>query len=273
MNSFPWREYTKQELIEEFNRLVCKFNNNKDKLENPISLSRIGYKCTNAFFQYERMNTPCMGRPSSIDYWEKQKKNIIKFSRSQNRDLFSTVNYFNHSPSQFPILTACKIYKYFNATSVFDPYAGWGDRCLGAIICNIDYYGIDCNKNLKIPYKNMLNFFDKFYDSNINIKIAKCEDVKISNLDFDIVLTSPPFWKPNGNMNEIYNYSDDNYHTFMSNSLIPIMSSCKKRKIWFCLYIPINMYEDISTIFGKCRKKIHFRTNNRIDTVYCWKFI
>lgn len=154
MTDFPFRKYTMQDLNTEFKKLIDKV---QTSVSFPIEYSRIGYKCTNNFFQYERMLTPGINRPSSVKYWLERKENIIKFSKKQNRDYFSTVNYFNHSPSQFPIVAAAKIYRYFNAVSIFDPYAGWGDRCLAAISLNIKYTGIDSNSNLVEPYKNLLS--------------------------------------------------------------------------------------------------------------------
>lgn len=45
-----FRKYTEDELLAEFYKLS----------NSPIELKRknIGYKCSNAFFQHERMNTP-----------------------------------------------------------------------------------------------------------------------------------------------------------------------------------------------------------------------
>lgn len=266
---FPWRQHTKEELLTEYTRLQVKLKT--DKIGGNVTItpfSVVGYKCSNEFFQYERMNTPGFNRPSSIEYWLKNKENIIKFSNSQGRDYFSTVNYFNHAPSQFPVVTAGLVYKLFGATRVFDPYAGWGDRCLAAMAMDIDYIGIDCNKNLKKPFQKMTKFYKT--NSNVKIIIKQAEKVKLAELDFDLVFTSPPFWRQD-KMLEVYNHCPQDYTNFLSKSLIPIVNECLKRGVWVCLYIPDNMYMDVKRIIGPCQKAIKFKTNRTtVETIYCW---
>jgi 16S rRNA G966 N2-methylase RsmD len=264
---FPWRIYIEDELYEEYDRLKTKVN---DKIDFPIYFSSIGFKCSNCFFQYERMNTPGIGRPSTIDYWNKSKQRIINFSKQQDRDYFSTCNYFNHAPSQFPIITAAKIYKYFGATKIFDPYAGWGDRCIAAMASNIDYTGIDCNKKLEDPYKELINFYP--HNSKVNIIIGNSENINLNKIQFDFVLSSPPFWK-RGKMLERYNDVEIEYNTFMEQSMIPMMKKLSKYDTWVCLYIPNDMYKDLVKIYGSCTKTLLFKTNRTtISELYCWKF-
>jgi hypothetical protein len=275
VDDFPWREYTEKELDTEYVRLVSKINDTElrpmSRITPIIPFSTIGFKCTNSFFQYERMNTPGIGRPSTIEYWNKNHKNVRKFSKKVNRDLFSTLNYFNHAPSQFPIVTAGKIYKYFRATKVFDPYAGWGDRCLGAIALNISYIGVDSNKKLKDPYKKLLKWKKNSSESSTSIIIDKCENVDIKKLEFDFVLTSPPFWTK-GKMIERYGSIELEREDFMKNSLIPVVGKCISSGVWVCLYIPEDMYIELEEIIGPCRKILKFKvTNCKIGNLYCWK--
>jgi hypothetical protein len=268
---FPWRLYVDDELYKEYERLKTNIISKPISKEDYIPFSTIGFKCTNCFFQYERMNTPGIGRPSTIDYWKKSREQVIKFSNRENRDYFSTLNFFNHTPSQFPIVTASKIYMHFGATKIFDPYAGWGDRCLGAMACDIDYTGVDQNNELKEPFKELIKFYP--HKCNVEIKINKSEDVDIDSLDFDFVLTSPPFWKENGEILERYNDTEIDYNTFMEESLIPVMQKLFKRDIWVCLYIPNYMYKDLTKIFGECAKIVLFKTNRTtVSDLYCWKF-
>lgn len=268
---FPWRTYTEEELYKEYERLKTKIISECVSKDKYIPFSTIGFKCTNCFFQYERMNTPGIGRPSTIDYWKKSRKTVVKFSNRENRDYFSTLNYFNHTPSQFPIVSAAKIYKYFGATKIFDPYAGWGDRCLAAMACDINYIGVDKNKELKEPYKKLIKFYP--HNCDIKIKINKSENVDIDSLDFDFVLSSPPFWKEKGKMLERYNDIEIDYNTFMEESLIPVMKKLAKHNTWVCLYIPNYMYKHLTEIFGECHKLLLFKTNRTtVSDLYCWKF-
>ena len=282
---FPWRIYTIEELKLEYERLKRKV---KEKIKFPIQFSSIGFKCTNCMFQYERMNTPGIGRPSTIDYWKKSKETVIKFSNKENRDYFSTLNYFNHSPSQFPIVIASKIYRHFSAKKIFDPFAGWGDRCLAAMALDINYTGIDCNKKLVEPYKELLKIYGSYTrDLNSEMVHSSCGKIKIifdrcENVDsnileqikFDLVLTSPPFWKK-GQMLERYNDIEIPYSTFMTTCLIPILRKCfeyGEKGSYICLYIPNSMYKDLVKVFGECNEILLFKTNRKtVSDLYCWK--
>lgn len=281
MTDFPWKTFTKNELMDEYYNLI-------DKIEistpsNNIKLSRVGYKCSNAFFQYERMKTPSQGKISCYNWWKRNKSKILnnKYKSQQNKHPMEIIAFFNSAPSQFRPYIAGMTYKYFNATKIFDPFAGWGDRCLAAMAMDLDYIGVDCNNHLTSAYKKLIDYYPT--KSDITILIDKCENINIEKLDFDFVLTSPPFWNNNKTkLLENYNNSENDYELFMNNCLIPIMKKCLKRNIWFCLYIPKNMYEDIEDIFGKCKKKIYFGTpvNNKKSTehgkfinniIYCFK--
>lgn len=268
IHGFPWRINSEKELLDEYERLK---NKSKSPIVFPLHISSIGYKCSNAFFQYERMNTPGRGtRQTTIQYWYNNKEKIIKFSKKMNKDLFNSLNYYNYTPSQFPIINAIKLYIYFNATKVFDPYAGWGDRCLAAISLDIDYIGIDSNPNLEILYKKMIITYPS--KSIVNIIINKCENINIDDFEFDFVLSSPPFWNKNNKLVERYFNTESDYQTFLFNSLIPVMNKCLKKNIWVCLYIPELMYKDISNIVGKAQKQLEFITaGKRIATIYCWR--
>ena len=266
---FPWRKHTNNELLKEYDRVKNKLK--KLKINFPLLYSKIGFKCSNIFFQYERMNTPGFNRGSTIEYWNKKKSIVTKFSEKQNRDIFSTLNFFNHSPSQFPTITAGQIYKYFGATKIFDPFAGWGDRCLAAMALDIDYIGIDCNQHLKEPFNNLIKMYKT--NSSIDIIFDKCENINIDVFEFDLVFTSPPFWtKDKKKIYERYNNIEKDYNIFLNDTLIPVLKKCLKRNIWVCLYIPEDMYNDIKNIIGICQKEILFKTSNlRTGNIYCWK--
>ena len=56
----------------------------------------------------------------------------------------------------FRPLMAVEVYAKYKPSVVLDPCAGWGGRAVGAAVCgNIQYFGIDVNHSLKIPYQNM----------------------------------------------------------------------------------------------------------------------
>lgn len=270
MSDFPWRKFNRIELKDEFSRLRRK---TKEPISFPIPRSIVGYPCSNIFFQKERLSTrgASNSKSSTIEYWNtaKGKKAIVEHSRKHGRDIFNSAVFLSHTPAQFPIVAAAKIYRYFGATKIFDPYAGWGDRCLAAMASDIDYVGVDSNKNLKQCYKNMVRLFDTKAD--IQFIRSKVEDINYEDIDFDLIFTSPPFWQDN-KMVECYNGCDDNYEKFLSESLFPVMEEGLERDVWVCLHLPTQMYDDVRKEFGPARKviKINKNTHHINDNVYCW---
>jgi 16S rRNA G966 N2-methylase RsmD len=270
MNTFPWRKYTTQELDKEYTKLQNKVN---EPIKFPIPRSIIGYYCSNVFFQKERLSTrgTSNSKMSALEYWKtpKGKKLIIENSIKNNMDIFRSAVFLAHAPAQFPIVAAGKLYKYFGATNIFDPYAGWGDRCIAAMACNINYTGVDSNPKLKNMYKNMIQSFAT--KANIQFISGKAEKTNYKKFNFDLIFTSPPFWQ-DGKMVESYNGSEDDYDSFLEDSLYPIIEEGLKRNVWVCLHLPYQMYQDIKDDFGPASKIININkiSNNKIDKIYCW---
>ena len=88
----------------------------------------------------------------------------------------------------FKVPQSIYLYTRFGATKVLDPTAGWGGRAIGALSCGIEYTGIDTNVNLKESYDRMLE-----NKKGITMIWENCLDVDFSNIDYDFVLTSPPY--------------------------------------------------------------------------------
>jgi len=176
----------------------------------------------------------------------------------------------------FKASTAKYIYKLFNATSVVDPTAGWGGRLLGAASLNIKYTGIDTNINLKNGYDNMINDLNI---KNCNMIYENCLNIDYSKLEYDLVLTSPPYINL-----ELY----ENMKPFTNNGLfyidflIPMMNKVFEHlKIGghMCINISPSMFKalikygypkpdsqiDLRQQLGK-----QFKTKSQ-DYIYVWK--
>lgn len=151
----------------------------------------------------------------------------------------------------FKATTAKYLYKKYNATSVLDPTAGWGGRMLGAWALDIDYIGIDTNINMKPAYDNMIDFLNnrsknEFFDfkqSNLQMIWQSALDVDFSQLNYDFVLTSPPYVNL-----ELYEHmepwkSDQHFYTKF---FIPLWQKCIdniKANGHICFNISPKMYE------------------------------
>jgi hypothetical protein len=274
MTDFPWRIYTKNEIENDFLKIKNKLEN--ENAEFPIKSSFLGYKCTDLFFQYERLNTCSDTNVSCIEYWNSRKDKIIEYHSLQKakKDLFGTIVFMKRAPSHFSPYAAGIVYKHFNAKKVFDPYAGWGDRCLAAIALNIDYVGVDSNDKLKVPFKKLISKFK--HSSNIKFISDKSENV-IGSLKYnpDLIFTSPPFWN-NNRIVEKYNNCEVDKEIFLNNSLFKIFDKYFK-KVTIAIYINEFMYTEIKNKFGECNLILPFKSstvlknkNKTVHNIYCF---
>lgn len=275
MSDFPWRKHSSTHLNIEFNKLQQKLVSTTIKY--PLSYLRTGMVCSNYFFQKERIKTPSQGKPSCYNFWQQNESKTRRYNdQTQSHDLFTTVVFLNHAPSQFQVMAAGRIYKYFGANKVLDPYAGWGDRCVAAMAMNLDYTGIDCNTNLKKPYVNMIKQYNVDSNSNVQMIFKKSESVNLTKIDFDFVLSSPPYWNRNKTrLLEEYNGTDNNYIDFINESLVPLIVNINNMNphIWVCLNMPQDMYNDVKKIIGPCEKILKIKSNNNNNKflhVYCF---
>jgi hypothetical protein len=155
----------------------------------------------------------------------------------------------------FKATTAKYLYKKYKAKSVLDPTAGWGGRMLGAWSLGIDYTGIDTNVEMTPAYDSMMTFlkeetgfdnslFTVEHPSKLNMIWQSCLDVDFSELDYDFVLTSPPYINL-----ELYEHMPewDNDKAFYETFFIPLWQKCVdniKQGGNVCFNISPKMYAD-----------------------------
>jgi len=136
----------------------------------------------------------------------------------------------------FKSTTAKYLYKKYNAKSVLDPTAGWGGRMLGAWSLGINYTGIDTNTEMKTAYDKMINFldaernfgnglFEEEKTFKLNMLWQSALDVDFSKLDYDFVLTSPPYVNL-----ELYEHMEpwQSDKAFYEQFFIPLWAKCVK---------------------------------------------
>ena len=296
---FPWRTYARKELDDDFQKLQQRIRDDPITPSTPIKRPLVGYKCTNAFFQKERLRVRSQNKPSAIDYWKKNHRYVTRYN--SNNDMFGRVVFLSFAPSEFSAYAAGAVYAYFmrllgktpETFTVQDFYSGWGNRMLGAMALGVRYIGCDANTRLEKAYTN-LSAFKKGRTPNSEKSSAKprwraggtalyfqrSETLPKSLIPakgVDIVFSSPPFF--DGNLVEEYPGTESDYEMFMRTSLVPIMKRCLAAKIWVCLYIPTNMYNDLKKEFGSAKKKFKFvaKMNNlngaysNSNIIYCWK--
>lgn len=121
--------------------------------------------------------------------------------------------------NQFPPYVAAALLRDAKAVHVLDPFAGWGDRLVGAAVAPgvASYTGIDANAHLKEPYAKMQQILPSqgFRAKVITGKPA--EAVNYSKFKYDTVLTSPPYYLREQYM-DMPEYSS--YEDFMDRALV-----------------------------------------------------
>ena len=122
----------------------------------------------------------------------------------------------------FKPATAKYIYKHYKATHVLDPTAGWGGRMLGAWSLDIHYTGIDTNTTMKPAYDEMITTLNS---NKLKMIWESALTVDYSEIDYDFVLTSPPYINL-----ELYDnmtpFKDED--EFYNDFLIPLIDKCRK---------------------------------------------
>jgi hypothetical protein len=125
--------------------------------------------------------------------------------------------------SSFKPINLKFIIEKFNCKSVLDPSSGWGDRLIAAMACGVRYVGVDPNYLLHPKYKEMIDFFMPAAKRKKYTMIeGKIQDVKLPNEKFDLVFTSPPYFKIEQYSNN-GRVDDDNENTWFDNFMIPMI--------------------------------------------------
>ena len=190
--------------------------------------------------------------------WDK----LIDSARKRNRggrtaagNVFECFRINLGSIVMFKSTTAKYLYKKYNAKSVLDPTAGWGGRMLGAWALGIDYTGIDTNTNMKPAYDKMTEYLSSYnqfnnplfeQENNTDLKMIwdSALDVDFSKIDYDFVLTSPPYVNL-----EIYEHMDkwSSDEAFYKEFFIPLWQKSVdniKKGGHVCFNISPKMYDD-----------------------------
>ena len=166
---------------------------------------------------------------------------------------------------------------------------GWGGRMLGAMALDIKYTGIDTNTNLKEGYEKMIDDIycdadvcigDKEGIDNINLIWENCLNIDYSGMDYDLILTSPPYINMELYENMTPFESDNKYY---NEFLMPIMDRTfkyLKSGGRMCINISPKIYKELTTKYGyrECDETEDLRQQmgkNYVvkskDLIYIWK--
>jgi hypothetical protein len=257
------KNITKETITKDFYKLQ-KLNYN---FTSPFS--RVGNKIVDYFTFQERLKTKGNKGISFVEFLEnidkytgrKSYKTFLEYEGNKNRSLLTNQYdffrlYFG-SIAIFKPLNAIMVYDRYKPKTVLDFTAGWGGRLVACCATNINYIGIDNNMNLKEPYQNMTKFLHQYSTSDIQLFFEDCLTVDYSKMDYDMVLTSPPYYDI-----EIYGEKSpfNSKEEWNEQFYIPIITTTYKYlKVggYYCLNVPIEIYDQICVpLLGESNEKI-----------------
>lgn len=260
--------------------------------------STVGSDFVNFFTAIERLDTKGRRKISFFDicknfnkyynekyYFRNGINSVFKgvFFKEQNinkifRNLKSFYTLYMGNVGIFrPSIAKYVICKY-KPKKVLDFTMGWGGRLVAACCEDVDtYIGIDMNTNLKPLYKKMVDRLKTLSNTKIKLFFKNALNVDYSKLDYDFVLTSPPYYNV-----EIYRQNDIlTKDEWKQNFYIPIFTKTYKylkKNGCYCLNVPDYIYEDICIgLFGKCHDEIPIGKPKRLsddlynEYIYIWK--
>lgn len=92
-------------------------------------------------------------------------------------------------------LNCMEIYTQYKARRVLNFCAGWGGSTVAACALNLDaFYGIEINKDLKIPYDNMVSYLKTKSTTHFEVYFCDALDFDYTTIIYDTVFSSPPYY-------------------------------------------------------------------------------
>lgn len=206
-------------------------------------------------------------------------------------NVFETNRINRGSVVVFKPSTAMYLYKKYSATTVLDPCAGWGGRLLGAWALGINYIGYDTNIDLQAAYDGILQLLEtesqpgkleSIFRSSSSFETGKTSwkinfqsslEADFSSLDYDFVLTSPPYINLEKYENMILFESGAAYYREF---LIPLINKCLLHiqpggKV--CFNISTGMYKKLTEKYGfpVASESIPYKqSTKKQDFIYIW---
>lgn len=268
------KKLSNDELVKDLTTLrMCKTDENKIKF--------CGNKILYHFQMENLLRTRVIGKRKTLPEILEDEKDyttleryVIRLKRSGTMaNRFYEAFRLNQAVVFFKPYTAKFIYKYYGATHVLDPTAGWGGRMLGASSLGIHYTGIDTNLSLKSAYDGIMGLLK---DDKMTMIWDNTLNVDYENIDYDFVLTSTPYVKGNKLVEEYEHQTT--YNEFYDEFLIPLITKCLKyikRNGKVCFNMNREMYEIVALKFRECNETLDLPQQKRLgknkkEKIYVW---
>lgn len=253
---YPY-DLTNAEIIDQFEKLkILKFNTNR-----PIPKTRMGNNIIKSYFDREQVKMKRRGR-SYLDIWKNEKEQIKRAYKSLEYPMPYTplllrraMEHINYASIFKPSVASYLIQKFKPKVAVFSPQMGWGEIMLGTIANDIDFIGIDSNKDMKPIYNKMIKTLNPYTNSSIKLIFKDSNKVDYKPLKYDMVIVSPPY-------EEVEKYANQpEYEDFYNDFLIPSIKKTYEGLLKggiMAYNIPIYVYKRIVKDFKKADGKIEY---------------
>jgi len=153
---------------------------------------------TDYFTEYARMAANIEGKMSPLEFWRSplMRKVLTKLDEQRipytNKNLREALYKNVKECTQFKVSLVVSVLKYFSAKRYLDISAGWGDRLIGALACDLEYYDAwDPNETLKKGHDEIIQFFPS--KTKAQITYEPFEDAVLTKT-YDLIFSSPPFF-------------------------------------------------------------------------------
>lgn len=213
-----------------------------------------------------------MRNPARVTYLNEKVRQIrpnpdVIFADADDllRNQYAVFQLYYGSINQFRPTEALRVYCTLKPrVGILDFSAGWGGRCLAAMALGIPYYGFDANTNLETAYKNIVKTYDP--DAAVRMTFMPSEKADFSQLEYDLIFTSPPYFMIEG-YEKMPRYESDD--AFLEKFFKPVVDKAwagLKRGGHMALNMPHEMYMAVRKALPPVWKRIVLPVSNRHPT-------
>ena len=173
-------------------------------------------------------------------------------------------------------LNCMEIYTRFNAKRVLNFCAGWGGSMVAACALNLEaHYGIEINRDLKIPYDNMMAYLRTKSNTELSIEWCDAATYDYSVLDYDTVFSSPPYYFIEKYANNVEYKTKTEMDTQFYKPVFSKTYAHLKVGGHFIINVCKEVYDNVlKNLFGEAHfvfpLKKSKRQNNYTEMVYVW---
>jgi len=280
------KEITLDQVVKEWYEIKLKTPEEISKLNGR---SRLGCNFIDYYFFMQRLET--IGNKGinfydfieNIEFYKSKKyiQTLLTYCEKNNRYKENEIKKYYYCYglcfgriNAFKITNAIHIYNLYKPTvAIMDPFCGFGGRLVGAMAKNINYIGIDLNKDLEPSYQKLLQNFGDKTTSTIQLLFQDSNEIDYSKYKYDMVFTSPPYENI-----EIYKHMKKRSIEEWNNFYKEVF-----QKLWDNLEVNgtyiININENIYTrilepLFGNALEKMLLKKSSKNEYkeyVYIWK--